>query len=86
MTGYDNMAAYKETMDLMQAYHKDMDAMGLDAIMMHAAMHPAPVKVCFKYLYSKKGNVWVILQLIYNPCGQKKQLHNSKLWNFFVAW
>ena len=45
MTGYDNMAALKETMDLMQQYHKDMDDAGLDAILMHAAMHPAPVKV-----------------------------------------
>ena len=40
------MSAFKETMDLMQAYHKDMDEMGLDAILMHAAMHPAPVKAC----------------------------------------
>ena len=53
MTGYDNMAAFKETMDLMQKYHKDMDAMGLDAILMHAAMHPAPVKACL-YLMAKK--------------------------------
>ena len=44
MTGHDNMAAFKETMDLMQDYHKAMDDVGLDAILMHAAMHPAPVK------------------------------------------
>ena len=44
MTGTDNMSAYKETMDLMQDYHKKMDELGLDAILMHAAMHPAPVK------------------------------------------
>ena len=46
ITGHDNMSAFKETMDLMQAYHRDMDQMGLDAILMHAAMHPAPVKAC----------------------------------------
>ena len=56
MTGYDNMAALKETMDLMQQYHKDMDDAGLDAILMHAAMHPAPVKACCTFVSNKRDS------------------------------
>ena len=55
-TGTDNMSAYKETMDLMQDYHKKMDEFGLDAILLHAAMHPAPVKArCMQLLSLYKG-------------------------------
>ena len=45
VTGYGNMAAYKETMELIQRYHEDMDQMGLDAILTFASYHPAPLKV-----------------------------------------
>lgn len=39
------MAAYKETMELIQRYHEDMDTLGLDAILTFASYHPAPLKV-----------------------------------------
>ena len=45
VTGYGNMAAYKETMELIQRYHEDMDQLGLDAILTFASYHPAPLKV-----------------------------------------
>ena len=45
VTGYENMAAYKETMELIQRYHEDMDQLGLDAVLTFASYHPAPLKV-----------------------------------------
>ena len=47
MTGYDNMAAYKDTMELIQRYHEDMNQLGLDAILTFASYHPAPLKVSY---------------------------------------
>ena len=48
-TGYGNMVAYKETMELIQKYHGDMDNLGLDAILTFASYHPAPVKVTSRF-------------------------------------
>ena len=45
VTGYGNMAAYKETMELIQRYHNSIDMEQLDAILTFASYHPAPLKV-----------------------------------------
>ena len=55
VTGYGNMAAYKETMELIQKYHGDMDNLGLDAILTFASYHPAPVKVTSRFLVRSRA-------------------------------